>query len=172
VEVWTAEKTELGHWLFSWSGAPTDYFTVWLDGKQIDTVLGTEYDFALDGYTAAPPALEIVDDEDTPESNTYPPFAILQWRYIAGATAYLVEVYAGSAWTTQKTIRETGAGYYWFKTAVLADQTEAQYRISALDLRGNAGTPIAFTFDLVRNPAAPDVEYTIDGANDLVVSEA
>jgi len=172
VEDWTATKNERGVWQFTWSGAPADIFNVWLDGVLIATVTGTEYDFDKEGYDATPPPLEIVDDEDDAESELYPPFAIIQWRTVDGAAAYLVERLVSASWVVQKTITEDGSGWYAFTTVVLGDQTSEQYRVSALDSRTNAGTAVAYTFALVRNPAPPSVSYAIDGAKDLEVSAA
>jgi len=172
MEAWTAARTEYGHWLFSWSGAPTDIFTVWLEGEQIDTVTGTEYDFAMDGYYDAPPPLEIVDDEDDAESDLYPPYAILQWRTVDGADSYLVEEYVDSAWEYRRSVRESGAGWYMYKTDMLDDLTSVQYRVSALNLRGSAGTAVSYTFTIARNPDTPEVAYTIDESNDLSVAAA
>ena len=172
MEDWTAIRTEYGYWLFSWTAGPTDIFTVWLNGIQIDTVTGDEYECKLNGYVSGPPPLEIVDDADDAENDLYPPFAVLQWREVSGAAAYLIEQYIDSAWTTKKTIMDKSTGYYWYRTAVLTNETEYQFRVSALNKVGNPGTPVAYTFEIEHNPAAPDVAYTIDGSNDLIVSEA
>ena len=172
MEDWTAVKDENGFWVFTWTGAPADIFMIWLDGVLIDTVTGTEYDCEVDGYEDNPPPLEIVDDEDDAENDLYPPIAKLQWRGVAGATAYLIERYVGTSWITYKTIYETSAGWYLYTTAALTDQASEQWRISALDERGNAGTTVPFAFSLVCNPVCEDVDYTINASNDLVVSEA
>jgi len=172
MEDWTATRNELGVWQFSWTGDPADVFNIWLDGVLIDTVTGPEYDFDRPGYRSTPPPLEVVDDEDDAESELYPPFAIIQWRAVAGATAYIVEKYVSSAWVVKKTVQESAKGWYSFTTFALGDQVSQQYRVSAADSRGNAGTAVSYTFAIVRNPAPPDVSYAIDDSNDLEVSAA
>jgi len=174
LETWTATKTEAAHWLFEWDGGSAETFYIWLNGVLLDTVVGGEYDSAEPGYDNVPPPLEIIDDGSysEAENDLYPPFATLQWKAVDEADAYLIERYSAGSWTTVGTISETRAGYYWYRTAVLEDQTQEQFRISTTDSKGNSGTPITFTFELTRNPSPPDVEYEIDSIGDLVVTEA
>ena len=145
IESWAAVKEENGHWAFTWTGAGTFY--VWLNGVLLGEAEDGVYDFAQDGYYAAPPPLEITDDPDTAQSQLYPPFATLQWREIDGATAYYVEEYVDSIWVGRRTL------------------------MAALDARGNPGTPVAFTFALVCNPAPPEVVDAF-AAGDLVIGAA
>ena len=166
MELWTAVKEENGHWAFTWAGAGTFY--VWLDGVLLGEAEDGVYDFAQDGYYTTPPPLEITDDPDDAENELYPPTALLQWREVDGATAYYVEAYVSGVWAGRKTIMNAGAGYYAYRTPVIDDQEEASYRVSALDERGNTGTPVVFTFALVHNPAPPEVTGAF-AAGDLVI---
>jgi len=170
METWTATKTEAAHWLFEWDGGSATTYYIWLRGILIDTVVGGEYDSAEPGYEDSPPPLEIVETEDA-ENELYPPFATLQWKAVVGANAYLVERYVSGAWTTVDVLSEIGVGYYWYRTEVLEDQTQEQFRVSTTDPKGNTGTPITFTFSITRNPTPPDIEYEIDSIGDLVVTE-
>jgi len=174
VEDWTAIRSENGHWLFTWDGGSAESFNIWLNGKLLDTVEGGEYDCTEPNYADTPPPIEIViDDSDTVADNDiFPPYAIIQWREVTGASSYLIEQYVSGSWVYRKTIQDSRAGYHWYKTALLTDQENYQYRVSALDIKGNPGTAVSFSFSITRNPAPPDVEYEIDGTGDLVVSEA
>jgi hypothetical protein len=174
VEDWTATKQATGTWLFTWDGASNESFDIWLDGELLDTVTGGEYECAESGYDAQPPHLEIVDDDSATyaENDLYPPYAILQWRMVTGADGYLVEEYLGGNWIRRKEVSESGAGYYWYKTRVLEDDTTYQFRVVAVDLNDNPGTPVSFDILLARNPSPPDVTYDIDGSNNLVVEAA
>lgn len=172
MEAWTATRTNFGHWLFSWSGTPTDYFDIWLDGELLETVQGLEYDFDRDGYNDTPPPLEVYDQTDAAdaENDQYPPFVVLQWREVSGANAYLVEQSLSGSWSTRRTLMDNSTGWYWYRSPVLDDLDETIYRVSALDERGNAGTAVSYTFEIVRNPAPSAVIYEIDGSGDLVAS--
>ena len=173
-EAWTATIQQNGHWLFTWDAASDESFDVWLDGELLDTVEGGEYDCDEPEYWDSPPPLEIIPDESTEfaDNDLYPPYAILQWREVAGADAYQVQLLSGSSWLNRKTVSDIGIGFYFYRTPVLEDQVETSYRVMAVDVNGNAGTPVAFTFNIVRNPSPPDVTYEIDSAGDLVVDES
>jgi len=174
VEAWTATKQENGHWLFAWDADSGESFEIWWNGTLLNTVVGGEFDCELNGYAETPPPLEVVADESgvDAESELYPPFVILQWRGVSGATAYLVEQYVSGAWIARKTVMERERGYYTYQTAVLEDDTETTFRVSALDARGTAGTPVNFSFKVVRNPAPPDVSFSMESGASLVVEEA
>lgn len=161
-----------GGWAFTWSPGTPPY-AIWLDGLLIATVSTEAVDVLRPNYATAPPDIEVVDSasDSQAESELYPPYMLLQWRGVQNAAGYIVEKFNGSAWVAQNTIRETGQGYYSYRTAPLQDEEAAQFRVKAVDLRSNAGTPVTFSFEVVRNPAHPAVEVEIV-AGDVVVSEA
>jgi len=173
-EVWTADKTENGRWIFSWDGDSPDTFDIWLEGELLDTVEGGYYEFPLPGYETTPPPIEVVSDDSYTEAENeiYPPYATLQWREVSGASGYKVKRYVSGSWTNQVTIRETDLGWYVYKTVVVEDQTQEQFRVYAINENDDEGTPVTFTFTLTRNPSEPDVEYDINSIGDLVVTEA
>lgn len=169
MEVWAATKQENGHWLFAWTAGASDPFDIYLDGVLLDSVEGGSFEAEVEGYDTAPPPLEIVEEDADAESILYPPYALLQWRGLTGADAYVVEKYVSGDWQAMKTVMEVAAGYYTYRTRLIDDCEETSFRVTALDLRGNEGTPITFTFNVVRNPAPPDIEFTMTGG-DIVVS--
>lgn len=167
----TITNTSEGVWTFSWDADSGVSYEVWLNGVLLATVDEGEYECSYPGYSDTPPPLEIVE-ENTAESEIYPPFLQLQWRRVAGAAAYKVEEYVDAAWVTRRTIIDTGAEYYLYQTPVLLDGTEAIWRVSALDTTGDAGTAVSFTMEMCCNPAEPAVEMDYDSNGDLVLSEA
>lgn len=173
MEVWAATKLANGHWLYEWDADSAAPFEIWLDGELIDSVVGGSFEAEMDGYDESPPPVEIVSDESGvfAESLLYPPYAILQWRGVTGAEAYQVEQYVGGNWVVKKTIMELGAGYYTYQTDALPDSESQSFRVSALDALGNAGTPVTFSFYVVRNPAPPDVVLSVDSGG-ITVDEA
>jgi hypothetical protein len=166
---WTAVKTENGYWTFTWSGGAGPFY-IWLEGELLAEITGREYEFARDGYDATPPPLEIACELDA-ENELYPPYATIQWREVDGASYYVVEKYT-TRWIAVHSAQDNNMGYHTYKTRVIDDQTETKYRVIALDVRGNAGTAVSYTFQIVRNPAPPEVAYAIDDSNDLEISAA
>lgn len=173
MEVWAATKQENGHWLFEWDANSGDPFDIYLDGVMLGSVVGGEYEVEEDGYDTSPPPLEIVADESGVYAGSllYPPYVILQWRGVSGADAYLVEHHRSGDWMAAKTIMDLDAGYYTYQTDVLTDSESSSFRVSALDVLGNAGTPVTFSFYVVRNPAPPEVDLSMD-SGDIVVGVA
>lgn len=169
----TVTRRDGGGWGFVWPVGTAPY-SVYLDGVLLEDELDDEaFTFTGSGYDDEPPALEILNDGDDVEGLLYPPFVRLQWRGLQTAKAYLVEQYVSSAWTDRVTIGENASGYYAWSSRAQDDGDATQWRVSALDLYGNAGTPLSFSYTVVRNPAAPSIELAIDGGTgDLVVSEA
>lgn len=164
----TIVKRVDGGWSFTWPEQGVDYH-IWLDGELLETVTTPSYEFTFPDYDV-PPDLEIVPDGVLAENEQYPPYVILQWRGIVDeiVAAYIVEQFVGAAWVTQATVMETKEGYYSWQSPPLTDNTTELYRVSAVDVIGNAGTPIAFTFDVIRNPEHPEVTITITGGNVVV----
>jgi predicted phage tail protein len=115
--------------------------------------------------------LEIILDESTQEAQNelYPPRARFQWRESDGASGYQVEVWNGVNWITRATVTEADSGYYWYQTQALTDGVDYEYRVRAVDTNDNAGEPIEFEVNLVRNPAPPSVTIELDSAGDIVV---
>jgi hypothetical protein len=162
---------EDGGWLFEWSPGTSPY-SIWLDGGLLDTAETESYECRLPNYEDSPPDLEILSDGATAENSLYPPRYRLQWRGLQGAAAYVIERYEGSEWITKATIAETLKGSYSWLTPALEDEASEQWRVSASDIAGNVGTPITFTFTVVRNPGAPAVVFSIDSSGDVVVGAA
>lgn len=169
---WTATKQGNARWLFTWTSDSDESWDIWLDGVLIVTVEGGEYETQLPGYETEPPHFEIVATGTDAENDLYPPFAILQWREVGEEAGYLIEKKVNGTWTSVGNLTNTSKGYYTFRTTPLEDDTDIDFRVSALNFRGEAGTPIEFTVHVVRNPAPPSVTYAIDSAGDLVVGDA
>lgn len=172
MEAWTAAKQDDSSWLFTWDYVSGESFEVWLDGNLLTTVSDGEYTCSEDGYDDAPPPLEIVDATLDAESELYPPYVILQWREVTGAYGYQVDEYSGGSWLKLRVFTTASAGYYWYKSDPLDDDETHIFRVRALDLNGNAGTAVQFTYQMARNPAPPDVTITLDGSNGISVEAA
>lgn len=164
----TVARRSAGGWSFSWSVGRAPY-SIYLDGVLLDVVEDEAYECVLPGYDEEAPALEIVSDGDVAESLRYPPFVKLRWRGLQTADAYLVEQYVSGSWTTRVKVKESRRGDYSWASQPQTDGAATEWRVSALDQKGNAGTPISFSFTIVRNPPPPAISLAISGGN-LVVS--
>jgi hypothetical protein len=165
----TATRNEDGSWAFTWSAGTAPY-SIWLDGRQLESSLATEA-YTYDGgeYDETAPPIEILNDGETAENYTYPPRVRVQWRGLLGATTYIVQANEGG-WVDLDEFTEDGSGYYQWESEALADATTHQHRVLALGEGGAEGTPIAFSVDLVRNPAPPSVVLDIVAGDVQVAS--
>ena len=164
-------KTPTGSWLFSWSVSSGTY-DIWYNGGLLITVATESYEATIPGYSTFPPPLDIVDQGDDVESETYLPFLALQWKGMAEASTYIIEYFSddNDAWVRKDTVAETGKEYYMFYTPVLADVTQARWRVTARNEVSDGGTPIEFTSLVVRNSDIPIVTFSIDGGQ-LTIAE-
>lgn len=167
----TVVRMSNGGWRFTWPVGTSPY-SIWLDGVLLDTVDDEEYESVLPGYDDAPPALEILDDGDTAENALYPPYLQLQWRGLANAAGYVIQQDENGTWVDVQTVQETGKGYYLWKSPPQDDESSLSFRVLAVDLRGNEGSPISFSMEMCRNPAPPDVSLSLSSDGNVVVSEA
>lgn len=175
----TVARMENGGWRFTWPVGTAPY-PIYFNGELLATAEDEEYEFVSPGKNADedeqnfedhPPDLEILNDGEASESLAYPPILQLQWRGVLGVMAYVVDQLISSNWVSVSTQFENGQGYYWWRTPAHGDGEALQFRVRAVNLAGDAGTAIEFTQEIVRNPEAPEVVFTID-SGDLVVSEA
>lgn len=172
----TVARMAEGGWRFTWDPG-TGPYEVWLDGVLLDTVDDEEYEFVAftnPDQELVPPALNIVDTGVTSsvaEGSLYTPFAILQWRGVQTAFAYLIQQYISGTWTTIQTLLESATGYYRWQSEGLDDVAVTQFRVKATDALGNAdGAVLPFNIDVVRNPAPPDIVISIGTSGTVVVS--
>lgn len=155
-----------GGWSFTFPVGRGPY-AVWLNGVQIDTTTTETYECLLPGYDDEAPALEFVNTGETGQGESYPPSVRIQWRGLQTAVAYVVEQY----WTQRCVVLESARGYYSFTSQPQTDAAATQWRVSALDVQGNAGAALSFSYTIVRNPGPPSIAVTIS-AGSLVVSAA
>lgn len=189
-EIITAvDKVGAQEWRYRWSG--TGPYDVWTNGQLLfaattleELVLRNESPMTL-GVIPTPPAavtepdaIEVIDlatetSAADAQSSLYPPYAILQWRGVAGVDHYRIEAFEDAAWVQKRRINETGNGYYMLKTRPLADDTTHQWRVIAVDARGYESTAVQLDIFMVRNPAPPDITITYDsGTGRVTIADA
>jgi len=167
----TVVRQAEGTWLFTWDPGSSPY-SVWLDGELLESGLtDEEYEYTGAVYPDEAPPLEIIESGDTAENDEFPPYLLLQWWGLQDASGYMIEQYVSGSWIEEVHIMERARGYYSWATDPLEDGSSHQFRITAVGLYGNEGTPVAFTTTICRNPEPPDVDIVISGG-DVVISEA
>lgn len=160
-----------GTWLFTWPAGISPY-SIWLDGEELvasQTALFYEYE-GTDFPDEAPP-LEILEDGDVAENETFPPHAIVQWRSDQAAAAYEVQQKIDSVFIVVVAIMERGEGYLSWISPPLDDVTVHDFRVLALDAGGNEGPTVPSAITIVRNPPPPSVSVAVV-AGDIKVSAA
>lgn len=164
----TIERDAGGGWLVTWSPGTAPY-SVWLDGILLGTTDEEEYLIEDPDYDDVAPAVEVLNDGEVGESETYPPFVRLQWRGNQVAESYEVQQLVGVEWKQKAVVAEDGSGYYSWESLPLEDEAVEQFRVVASDVIGNEGTPVAFSIEVCRNPAPPIIAVAID-SGDVVIS--
>jgi len=169
----TVTRQGAGAWLFTATG--TANFKWYKDGLEIAET-ADEY-LRIDNGADEPPQLECLDSTEgssTPNSVTYAPYAVLQWRRSSNATGYKVEAYESAAWTHKAWIyQHDDMAYYRYETRTLTDVTTAQWRVIPVDAQEREGNPIQMDFFVCRQPDTPSVSYTYDsGTGEVTVSAA
>lgn len=167
----TVSRMANGGWSYTWAVGTPNY-QIWLDGLLLTTVAVEAYECVLPGYETVPPDLEIINSGEVAENSLYPPRYLIQWRGLVNAVAYVLQEYDGAAWDDLITVMETGEGYYNWLSPAKVDGATVQYRVLAVDVQGNGGTPIAFSVVVCRNPQSPAIGVDFNSTGDIVVSEA
>jgi len=80
---------------------------------------------------------DVIDDLDDAPHYLYPGTMLLAWTETAATDHYRVEEYVNAAWTLRAAVRDTGQGYYTWRTRYLEDDTTHQFRIVPVGTNGN-----------------------------------
>jgi hypothetical protein len=165
-------RTESGTWLFTWAVGTSPY-TLWLDGVLLESGLLVEsYEWTDTWeYQDEAPPLEVLEDGDTAENETYPPRFTLQWRGLQNAALYVVERFISASWVEVANLQEDARGYYEYTSLPLDDGATHLFRVTAVSQSGAEGVPITLSSNIERNPAPPAVSFSVSGS-DVVVSAA
>lgn len=155
--VFQSDKT----WLFSWASTGDPSYNVVLEGKILQQVSTTSYNFKLPHYDRFPPPLEIVPSTKLALSQKFIPFAVIQWYGEPSASYYQVDEQEGSSWTTRQTVKETGGTVYTFVSPVLADESFHTYRVRAFNSIGVPSAPLEFTFLVVTPKRHADGHFAL-----------
>lgn len=149
-----------------WTTTGADDYYVYLDGVLAATVSRLWYQFTL--ATGEQVQIEVCDSSSDVPATAYPGNALITWQRDSEASYYIVQQYVDSAWTTVRTVQDTGVPYYQYRSAFLDDCTTHQFRVVPVDANEIQGTPKEFTFLMVRYPDAPSATYTYDAENNLL----
>jgi hypothetical protein len=165
-----AEKAGNFSTRYTWAGdAP---FWVWVNGElRLDRTELTEL-IVQYFVESAPHAIEVLDSNDTDpaQSQAYSPRLWFQWRGQSDAFAYLVQRFEGGDWVTKTPVKESGQGYYWYKTMPEEDGDTAEWRVIAQDSLGYTSEVVTHTEHVVCNPLPPRTQSSYDAdTGDLTV---
>lgn len=155
-----------GSWLFAWAAGAAPY-RVLLRGEQVAQAAGESYVWALPGYEASPPPLEVVDAGSVGYSETYPSYLDIQWLPSSGAAYYVVEQYDGASWGQVREIQESGAAYYSHRLYG-ADGQALSGRVKAVSAGGDSSY-IQFDCVLACPPAPPSLTLSYAAGNVNVI---
>lgn len=157
----TASYQSGDEWILSWTAGSAGSWDVYVDGVLAMTVLVPQASVHLDDGAT----VDVVENGDTP-AEAYPRRITLAWWTVTDAVSYRIEEYVGTTWTWRQTITDDGRGAFAWSSRVLEDETDHQFRITATDAAGNAGTAETLAFRMVRIPDVPAVSIVIDGGQE------
>lgn len=149
-----------------WTSDQADpVYRLYVDGELLAETELTVWRFAISPGTS--PLIEIRDDATRPP--VYPGRATLHWRVAAGAVAYRVEAWSGTAWTVAGRVSVGGeSAYATWTSDWLADGQTHQFRLLPLDAAGNEGEAVELAALIVRHPDPPEVALSYDPGTGLV----
>ena len=168
MEQLTATQTNPGEWVFTWTPSPSSVYEIWLSGVLLGTTgagVGT-YTVGPPGPTDAPPSIEVHDTSTgDAQSKKYPPTLLLQWYRVPNAAGYRVERKINESWIVVSDTVERGAGWYIYRSGVLVDEAQEQFRVKVLDARGVSGASVDFTTKITTTPVTPQTDLVVTGGN-------
>lgn len=150
-------------------------FRLYLNGVKREDRLAKYADWE---YTAnVPPGegvlVEVLDNENAIPAAAFPGKATLNWVAVDNAVQYRVEEYVSGFWTELQTFDAEGRTAFVLDTRWLEDQTTHQFRVIPISGEFNEGTPLSFSFLMVRIPDYPVVDYAFDaGMGKVTLTEA
>ena len=168
------EPVDLVTMRISWSSDATTPvpFRVYLGGvliSQQDSDDGTgSIDVAIP--PGAEPFLEVLDSSTAAPSLAFPGRVTIAWDGVTGAGSYRIEEYVSAAWTARQTITDRGEGAFLWASRWLEDCQTHQFRVVPIGTDENEGTPLSFSFEMVRHPNTPSVSYVLNGDRTLTIS--
>jgi len=154
-------------WRLSWSGSGTFY--VYVDGFLYTTTTRTWYDVPVPAGAVL--AVQVFDSSSDTPDDVHPCQFVFFWERSPDAVHYRIERYVDAAWSVVHRVHERGQWIYNYRTAVLEDETEHQYRIVPVGSDGREGTAKTFTIKMVRRPDRPTQTITYDSGTGMLSVE-
>lgn len=141
--------------MFSWDIQPQPV-EVWLWGERLTITEELGYSYPGGSFVSdAPPPIEVVPLETHPSYFTHAPIKVLQWYRVA-CHHYQIEVWSGGQWLDQGIIHnDLSPHIVSFTTPLLADDTQHQWRVTAVGENMRTSDPLEYAFKVVRNPNPP-----------------
>lgn len=163
----TIKQATTGEWLFTWASTGAAYYRIVLHGHEIANTVGTSYTFNLpiSSNINTPPPIEVVAERDLAVSEFNLPYMILQWYGVANAVSYRLYELVDASWVLKDTFANQQQFLYTFTTSILADETDAKFRVVAVNEVGMESSPLAFAYKVVRPPHPVATAYTYNAAS-------
>lgn len=122
-------------------------------------------------YPGQSAQVEVLDTTVAP-ADAYTGEVLIQWYAVAGAVRYFVRQWDGAEWIDKQVIVSQGEEVLNHLTEWLDDDTEYSFRVVPVNDENIEGSPLEFTFTVVRRPDAPDSRCVYDAATQRVTVSA
>lgn len=158
-------------WSLTWSSTLSDpTYYIYVDGELIDTTTAESKIFSVENGASL--VVDILDVATGTPGTAFPGRFTIGWNAVSGADVYLIDEYVASVWTNRAEIKETGRGYYLWRSRFLEDVTTHQFRVRAKGNNQNIGTALSLTRLMVRHPDPPDQNFSYSNSTKKVTVSA
>jgi len=107
--------------------------------------------------------LDIFDSSSDVPADVFPAQINLQWDGSDLVAMYTVQEYISSEWVTKMSTASKGTGHvHNYRTRVMVDGADCQFRVIPYDSASREGTPLEFSMLMVRRPDKDDFVVTVN----------
>lgn len=158
--------------MFEWESdqaSPTYY--LYIDARLAETTTRTWKQ--LDVARGEVIQFDVFDESVSQPDPAYPSRALIAWDAVTDAVSYRIDQYVDSTWSELVLLRDTGATYYRYLTAVLDDDTSYLFRVVPIAENNIEGIAREVSLFMIRRPNPPDVTYAYNATSaTITIDEA
>jgi hypothetical protein len=146
-------------------------FYVWKNADLVCTSQGNRIVVSIS--SGETPVISVFDSATEKPENIFPSRITLGWYKAADTETYRIEKYSGSEWVNVAEVKDISKQFYIWKSEIISDGEEVQFRIIPVGRNGNDGTAKVFNVLMVRVPDVPDVNYSYSSSTQkITITEA
>ncbi|MEI6542138.1 MAG: hypothetical protein WCL60_01365 [Methylococcales bacterium] len=169
VTILSQQKSGPNTWTLSWTSTlanPTFY--VYQNGILISITQSNSGIISVSDSNQL--IIEVLDSATQTPAEVYDGIVVIGWYQTPNTTAYKIEEWNGSAWTTVATVTDIGNWWNTWTSPLLPDCQPYQFKVTPIGTNGNNGQSQTFTGFMVRIPDAPQANYLLNSDSTVTLS--